>query len=343
MKKRKTLVFLLAVLVGWAGSALSADLPPAGIDRFDVIVEMTVQARLGPDPTPLGPDPTPFKLFLTGPVVVQRGAPQQARGGNYTIATEILSMDLSTSDLVVGRNRLKVNLSQFPRLRSVGEIQTNGRSLDGATSFFDVFFDLRIGDQTFSASQPVRLQAMINAFPPIGTAYLTNTSPAGMTFSPIVASTGLTDVFSIPLSGGAVLQNMQFIPSGPADAAIMKQGNSNQNQILDFQSWIFPCPLCPFLQPPPVTTVKVSGVVSNKNTNAGLPGYFVFAGTNPADLSTMLSPSSNAVTNSSGAYSFTVPKGSTGFVFVTPPTPCSTSSPLTTFQTDVVFNFQICP
>lgn len=92
--------FLLAAMTGWAGSALGAELPPAGVDRFDAIVDMTVK---------LGPDPTPFRLLLTGPVAVRRGNPQQARGGDHTIATEIVSMDLSGRDQVVGTNLLKVS------------------------------------------------------------------------------------------------------------------------------------------------------------------------------------------------------------------------------------------
>src|SRR5436190_23656670 len=108
MKNSHRLVFLFVLLVAACGAAFGGTLPEAGIDKFDAVVEMTV--------TGLGPDPTPFKLFLTGPVVVQRGAPQMTTGEHYTIATETVSLNLSGTDLVLCPDpvHLRVELIHIP-------------------------------------------------------------------------------------------------------------------------------------------------------------------------------------------------------------------------------------
>jgi hypothetical protein len=334
MRTIKSFPFVIAALMCWVGSALGADLPPAGVDRFNAIVEMTVQARLGPDPSP-------FRLILVGPVVVQRGTPQQLRGGS-TITTEILSMDLAGPEQLVGPNqdRAKVSLTLAPRLRSVGQIQTSGRTFEGATSYFDLFFQLQIGDQILTNNDPIRLQATINAFPPIDTAYLPNTQPAGLTASPFSALPDSTDALSVSLNGGGLLSDIQFSPAPPSSASVLKQASDFQKYFFDFSKGVWPCPLCPLFG----STIKVSGKVTNKNGGAPLQGWTVQAGGLPDPINGILSPTSQAVTKADGSYSFTVPKGSTGIVFPTPPGTCGAqSSPLTTFNADVVYNFQLCP
>jgi hypothetical protein len=84
-------------------------------------------------------------LIMSGPVKVHRDAPQ---GG--VIDTEIVSMSLSGGGytLTAGAGQGHVTLAP-----SVGQITQDPNDVNRATSFFDVFFELDLGDGTYLYNQ----------------------------------------------------------------------------------------------------------------------------------------------------------------------------------------------
>jgi hypothetical protein len=133
--------------------------------------------------TPLGFEP----VILTGPTTVQVNLFTLGDGdedGLEEVQTEIISMELrgtsTLGDMVV---RIR-NETSPPNQKTLGEIEemenTQLQRLDlppfapngTATSFFDVFFEIQIGENLFHNNVPKRMQAVITHKPPAsGEAY----------------------------------------------------------------------------------------------------------------------------------------------------------------------------
>jgi hypothetical protein len=132
------------------------DFPPGGVDTFPSGALLNLDI----------PGAGLAHVTLNGPSSVQRSDPHDSDGdGRMEVETELLTMDLAgASPLGVLRVR------ESPTRRSLGRIVQQAPGVDyPADSFFDVFFDLSLdeGDSWIPVNQPVRMQAVIQAIPPI--------------------------------------------------------------------------------------------------------------------------------------------------------------------------------
>ena len=130
--------------------------PPGGVDEFPSGALLTLEI----------PGAGEAHVTLNGPTVVRRSDPHDADGdGRREIETELLSMNL-TGMAPFG----PLMVRESPTLPSLGRIvqQTPGADF-AADSFFDVFFDISLdGGQTWlPVQEPVRMEAVIEAIPPI--------------------------------------------------------------------------------------------------------------------------------------------------------------------------------
>lgn len=135
--------------------------PPAGVDSFETITE--VELDLGP----LGQGTIP----LVGETIVQRSEPDTTR----EIQTEILSMSLSGSHPGLGDVTLKAGQT-FGLPPSTGVITPiPPDSTFPATSFFDVFVEIKVSGLELRNVEPLRIQTddgnPIKEIPPIETPF----------------------------------------------------------------------------------------------------------------------------------------------------------------------------
>lgn len=175
----------------------AGDFPPGGIDEFPSGVLLTLDV----------PGSGPAYVTLNGPSRVQRGDPHDTDGdGRMEIETELLSMDLSGIS-PLGLMRLR----ESPTRPSMGRILQRTAGVDfPADSFFDVFFDVSLdgGANWLPVDQPVRMEAVIQAIPPI-LAYYQSAQPIAV---PVVGP------------GGQVLATIRYalhIPLPPFEKVII--------------------------------------------------------------------------------------------------------------------------
>ncbi len=128
--------------------------PRAGTDEFPVsIAQIGIDLTL--DGIPEG------EISAEGPFVVERGEPRPD-GGVNVIDVEIVQMEL------VGSSPLgPVVIRESPLRQSRGQIRALSPESDfPADSFFDVFVEIDLGEQTVFNDEPIRLQAVITEIPP---------------------------------------------------------------------------------------------------------------------------------------------------------------------------------
>ncbi len=174
-----------------------SDYPPGGVDEFPSGALLTLDV----------PGSGPAHVTLNGPSRVQRSDPQDTDGdGRMEIETELLSMNLSGMS-PLGPMRLR----ESPTRASLGRIvqQTSGVDFP-ADSFFDVFFEVSLdgGSNWLPVDQPVRMEAVIQAIPPI-LAYYQSAQPIAV---PVVGP------------GGQVLATIRYalhIPLPPFEKVII--------------------------------------------------------------------------------------------------------------------------
>ena len=134
--------------------------PPGGRDEFPSGALLTLEL----------PGTGAAHVTLNGPTVVQRSDPHDADGdGRQEIETELLSMSLTG---LSPWGPLMVRES--PTRASLGRIVQRTPGVDfPADSFFDVFFDISLdgGLTWLPVEQPVRMEAVIEAIPPILATY----------------------------------------------------------------------------------------------------------------------------------------------------------------------------
>lgn len=288
---------LCLLVLTLSASALYAQRTSTTIDRFDAIIEMSLQfgdTRAGAEP---------IQLFLAGPVVVQRSAPVAAAGAGSIIPTEILSMDMTGSFTDpggrfagVGPSPFRARLKESARQSSKGEIRTTGKTFEGATSFFDVFVEVEIGGFTLVNNQPIRIQAVINSFPPQET-YSNLGDTRGLEFfEPGSPDTSIVLVLTL-----------NFSATDFGHLAITRQLGSVQSTLQELR-WSLPG-LFKLLE------VTISGTIKDCSNNP-VPGVEVLGLTQPPPPQSLLGPNSNDTTDSAGAYSFKVPYGVTGQVSI---------------------------
>ena len=133
-----------------------SDFPPGGIDEFPSGALLTLDV----------PGSGLAHVTLNGPSRVLRSDPSDSDGdGRMEIETELLSMDLSGMS-PLGPMRLR----ESPTRASLGRIVQQTPGVDfPADSFFDVFFEVSLdgGANWLPMDQPLRMQAAIQAIPPI--------------------------------------------------------------------------------------------------------------------------------------------------------------------------------
>jgi hypothetical protein len=154
----------------------SSGYPVAGSDTFTSSAVLELSTPTG------GALPA---LVLSGVTTVMRGAPSLLPNGVAEIPTEITSMELTgTSSLG------PVSLTLNPTMASVGQVLQGSTGVDfPATSFFDVFTEVSVGNGTYSNAQGDNVSAMITSIPPSpGTVYANPAHPA----IPLEASNGST-------------------------------------------------------------------------------------------------------------------------------------------------------
>lgn len=156
--------FFVLVVFALAGllSQPAAAYPLAGFDEFDSNAQVTMNLT-NPPIGLIGP------VTGVGPTRVQRGNPY-IDGGLRTIDTEIVSMSLS--GVLLG---LPVSVRLNPGLPSTGRVQAQAPGTDfPADSFFDIFVEIQTPVGTFhnGPNDPIRMEAVINALPPLGVEYI---------------------------------------------------------------------------------------------------------------------------------------------------------------------------
>lgn len=198
--KRGTLIALAAVFfLGSAGYASAQVIPPPppGQDMFESLAEIGVVFV-----TPPG---VSIDIDVVGPTTIDRG-PADAGG---VIQTRILGLSLAGGGTAMD-SFFDVFVELQPDRPSTGQIDT----ISG-NSFFDVFVQIRVrqGDQelgVFHNTDPVRLQAKINAIPPIETAYV----------PPTPVSVPLVDAAGNPVG---LLIHVQHVPAQPSHAKMKRE------------------------------------------------------------------------------------------------------------------------
>lgn len=220
MRWQERTVWALAVcaaLAMWAtagaqssGPSPATPIPPAGTDTFDSIAEVVIEPL---KPSGIAdPDADLHTADLVGPTIVQRGNPQNLPGGRYQIPTELLSLDLQGFNSNIGDVFIHLN----PKLPSRGHIAGRRRMPFPAESFFDVFVEIdlprlpQLGP--LHNEQPVRLEAVINAIPPIEKAYV---PPANAQPVPLLNQKGQ------PV--GLLLRHVQHVPCEPSHRKIKRE------------------------------------------------------------------------------------------------------------------------
>ena len=122
-------------------------------------------------------------LFLRGPTLIKRQDPtEDSLTGSRVIETEIISMELHGTDdgvSTVGPAIIRAG-SSFGLPPSTGKIVAFDSAEDfPAESFFDVFFEVEVdGFGQFKNHDPFRIEATIDAIPPVGESFVNPASQA---------------------------------------------------------------------------------------------------------------------------------------------------------------------
>jgi hypothetical protein len=168
---RRAAVVLAVFLCSWVAVETAAAAPflyDPGIDMFrsrirNLVIEIVPDGHLVIPPCGLGVGGALEK------VVVQRFQPDDLYGdGLGDILTEIISMELSGGG---------ITLRESPTQRSLGVVEEKAEGTGfPANSFFDVFVEVDVpGVGTLFNVDPLRMQSMIDRFPPVPqTDYLFN-------------------------------------------------------------------------------------------------------------------------------------------------------------------------
>ncbi|MFQ5571302.1 MAG: hypothetical protein ACE5G0_16620, partial [Rhodothermales bacterium] len=232
-----------------------------GIVEIDEFTSTTAIVQL--QGGPIGDEPR--EVVLRGPATVAVCFPGPVEGdavdrddnGRDQVETELVSMDLSGN--LAG---LPIRLRQSPAHPSKGEIEENNNNTDGtldldpfapgdADSFFDVFFEIEIGDDlVLHNAEPLFIQATIrhkppfdryfHLIPPGGPIELldANNNPTGVFIVQAEHNTGFVEIDRLPtttalvqLAGGPFGDIPQpFILSGPALIHVFFEGAEGEAQ-----------------------------------------------------------------------------------------------------------------
>jgi hypothetical protein len=144
--------------------------PPREIDKFAATqAEITLQLPTG----------ATEKVLLNGPTVIVVDVPPDGAAadtdsdGREQVSAEMISLNLKGNSSL-GPVQVSLDLQQ----RSRGEIEETKNNTPGvldvppftktgtADSFFDVFFEIRVGDQRLHAARAARMQSVIQHKPP---------------------------------------------------------------------------------------------------------------------------------------------------------------------------------
>ncbi len=179
--------------------------PPADRDSFPSGADMLIELNgIGP-----------VNATLNGPTIVQRGDPADDDGDGLTeIQTEIVSMNLTG---VTQYGPVSATQSQTRPSHGIVKQQTQGADYP-AESFFDVFVELSTPLGPLHNQDPVRVQTIIDAIPPILAFYQT-VYPAAV---PLYNANGyqvgfIRYVVHIPLPPReklVIFINRPFVPGG---------------------------------------------------------------------------------------------------------------------------------
>jgi hypothetical protein len=168
--------------------------PPVEVDVSEYTIGALVLGR---------PDGTEETLAVTGPMRVSvyfEGATEGSANdddgdGRDEVRTKMLELSLRGVSPTLGPIHVRLN----PGLLALGEIEETANntpgtldvppfaSTGGADSFFDVYFEVEVGGQTFQAAQPKRMSSLITRKPP---------GPADVYVNP--DNTPLLTVFGFP-------------------------------------------------------------------------------------------------------------------------------------------------
>jgi hypothetical protein len=135
--------------------------PGTGDDTMNTGASVTISLNGLPPGTPV----------LSGPSTVHRSDPCVGcgPGGRTYIDTEMVSMDLTGSDSALG----PIHVRESPSRPSLGQIRQQSPGTDfPANSFFDIFVEIDTAMGTVHNELPIRMQAVINAIPPLLTVYI---------------------------------------------------------------------------------------------------------------------------------------------------------------------------
>ncbi len=152
---------------------------PDPTTEVDQLAETTALVQLVGGP--IGPQPTPF--LLRGPAEVhvyfdgadEGDAVDDDGDGLDEVVTQLVSMNLTDGNVTM---RVR-DIRESPTLPSLGRIEERVNDTPGtldlapftatglADSFFDVFFEIQVGDQVLHNEQPLHVAAVIDHKPPI--------------------------------------------------------------------------------------------------------------------------------------------------------------------------------
>ncbi len=157
--KKSVLWMGLAMLMASLSLNPALAYPGSGIDAFESAASVTIDLSLSGGPV--------MKVDLAGPTMIQRGDPFDPGDGRMTIDTEIVSLALSGVSPIG-----PITVRESGIRRSTGQIvqQTAGTDFP-ADSFFDVFVEIETPLGTFVNNEPVVLQSVIDAIPPLQAEY----------------------------------------------------------------------------------------------------------------------------------------------------------------------------
>jgi hypothetical protein len=166
-----------------------------GATRHIPVPEDFVEVDVMPDTTalvqlvggPLGNLPVPLILhgsseahvFFEGPIEGDAG--DDDGDGRDDVATQLTSLNLTNGAVTLRLNSAQATLGQIEELvnNHVGRLDLDPFAPGDADSFFDVFFEIELPDQTVVHNgAPLRIQAMISEKPPLAR-YIHLIPPAG--------------------------------------------------------------------------------------------------------------------------------------------------------------------
>ena len=168
MRKLCSVSFALVLILGMSSITYAHQYEgfPPGYDAFTSTAQVQIQLLSPPFP----PMP-PLTVALSGPTTVHRGIPSNPCppcDGRWQIPAEMVLMNLQGADPMIG----PVTVIESPTLVSSGEIRQQVAGHDfPAESFFDVFFEIETVPMTLFNKTAMRMEALIDAIPPLDSTY----------------------------------------------------------------------------------------------------------------------------------------------------------------------------